>query len=54
MKIRLTLLAALLVALTGCAAPRTETAHAAWNGGVWNSTLGYHGPTNTMGPVGAK
>lgn len=21
-----------------------------WNGGIWNSVLGYHGPSNTMDP----
>lgn len=23
-----------------------------WNDGVWNSVMGYHGPSNTMGEAG--
>jgi hypothetical protein len=35
--------------LAGCAAPPTHTARAEpWNGGVWNSVLGYHGPGNAI------
>lgn len=36
--------------LAGCAAPDVAVAphpHQ-WNGGVWNSVLGYHGPTNAI------
>jgi hypothetical protein len=40
----------LAAALTGCAhAPAPQTANAEpWNGGLWNSVLGYHGPANEM------
>lgn len=43
------------VAMLGACAtgPATSSApkkdeHARWNGGVWNSVLGYHGPANEM------
>jgi hypothetical protein len=40
--------------LAACSAPPTyATDHAEWNGGVWNSVLGYVGPDNarvTGGP----
>jgi hypothetical protein len=52
MTTRIVLAAALLAALAGCATQRNEAY--AWNGGTWNSTLGYHGPTNTMAPVGPR
>ena len=54
-------LIALAAGLSGCAtgpessSARTKTAHAQerWNGGVWNSVLGYNGPANMMaGEVG--
>ena len=33
--------------LSACAAPPTYmTRNEPWNGGVWNSVLGYAGPTN--------
>jgi hypothetical protein len=38
-------LAALLAA---CAAPPARTANEPWNGGIWNSVLGYVGPANQM------
>lgn len=40
----------LIAALAACAhAPDEQDAHAQpWNGGVWNSVLGYHGPANAM------
>jgi uncharacterized lipoprotein YajG len=40
--------------LAGCAAPPTRTAaqepaaQQPWNGGIWNSVLGYVGPANQM------
>ena len=37
-------LAALLAALSGCA---THEDGGRWNGGTWNSVLGYHGPANS-------
>lgn len=40
--------------LAACSAPPTQaTHHQEWNGGVWNSVLGYVGPDNarvTGGP----
>lgn len=37
----------LAAALGGCAAvPSAPLQPEAWNGGVWNSMLGYHGPSN--------
>lgn len=40
------LLAAAALMLGGCALqPPAETA---WDGGTWNSVLGYHGPANAM------
>ena len=35
--------------LSACAAPPPTyaTRNEPWNGGLWNSMLGYHGPTNT-------
>jgi hypothetical protein len=40
----------LAAALSACAnAPGTRSASAEpWNGGVWNSVLGYHGPNNVI------
>jgi hypothetical protein len=54
-------LAALVSMLGACATgPATSSApkkQAHWNDGVWNSTLGYHGPANAMsmafGPAGS-
>jgi hypothetical protein len=52
-------LLAIALALGGCAsAPPAHDVAAAdsqWNGGVWNSVLGYHGPANAVvvgGPSG--
>lgn len=45
----------LAAALAGCAGPATtEVAATAtpWNGGTWNSVLGYHGPTNARDMAG--
>jgi hypothetical protein len=45
------------IALMGLAALLSACAHAPaqsqasaepWNGGIWNSVLGYHGPANVM------
>jgi hypothetical protein len=39
----------LAVVLAACSAPPTRTAQKEpWNGGVWNSVLGYVGPANQM------
>jgi len=36
-------------ALAACAHPPTgASVHEPWNGGIWNSVLGYHGPYNVM------
>jgi hypothetical protein len=36
--------------LSACASPRSEQqAMEPWNGGIWNSVLGYVGPYNQMG-----
>ena len=43
---------ALAALLSGCASTTTTHEHARWNGGVWNSVLGYHGPANTMADAG--
>lgn len=33
--------------LSACATPPTYmTSNEPWNGGIWNSVLGYHGPNN--------
>ena len=57
--IRWIALLAAAVALAGCAhAPATQHVAAAdsqWDGGIWNSVLGYHGPANAVvvgGPSG--
>lgn len=44
-----------LAALAGCASPPVvmQSPDARWDGGVWNSVLGYHGPTNVL-VAGAK
>lgn len=35
--------------LSACSAPPVHVTHnEPWNGGVWNSVLGYHGPSNAM------
>ena len=35
--------------LGGCShAPAQQAAGEPWNGGTWNSVLGYHGPSNAM------
>jgi hypothetical protein len=40
-------LAALLAACShGPVQPQGSTAAQDWNGGTWNSVLGYHGPAN--------
>ena len=53
-KITWILLLAASAALSACAhAPASNAApqqQARWNGGVWNSVLGYQGPANTMSP----
>lgn len=38
---------ALAAALAGCAS-QPSASDTAWNGGTWNSMLGFHGPTNSM------
>lgn len=40
----------LAAVLAGCAATDVpkRTVGERWNGGVWNSVLGYHGPDNAM------
>ena len=57
--IRWIALLAAALALGGCAsAPpvqRATVADSQWNGGIWNSVLGYHGPANGVvvgGPSG--
>lgn len=37
-----------VAALAGCGnlPPAHSTDHARWDGGIWNSVLGYHGPAN--------
>ncbi|WP_298923320.1 hypothetical protein [uncultured Ramlibacter sp.] len=56
-KIRLAALAGAIATLTACASvpPATDTSTAGasptahvWNGGVWNSMIGYNGPSNSM------
>lgn len=52
---RLFALAALAALLAGCAGVPPTTATASlqrWDGGVWNSVLGYHGPANAMAGAG--
>lgn len=50
-------LLACVAALAACAnTPSDPSAPRAWNGGIWNSTLGYIGPANTVvvgGPSGS-
>ena len=42
-------LLATVALLSACAAPATHvTQKQPWNGGIWNSTLGYVGPANVM------
>ena len=42
-------LIALAALLSACAAAPTEVgASQPWNGGIWNSVLGYIGPNNVM------
>ena len=42
-------LAALVALLSACAAPPVHTTeNEPWNGGIWNSVLGYIGPNNVM------
>jgi hypothetical protein len=38
----------LAAVLAGCGnlPPAQSTAQAEWDGGIWNSVLGYHGPAN--------
>lgn len=39
----------MVVLLSACAAPATQSAQRQpWNGGIWNSALGYVGPANVM------
>lgn len=44
-----------LAALAGCASPAVvaQADGGRWDGGVWNSVLGYHGPANVVN-TGAK
>ena len=58
MLIRWIALLAAALALGGCASAPVQQATVAdsqWNGGIWNSVLGYHGPSNAVivgGPSG--
>lgn len=65
MKLQLIVLACMTGLLSACSSAtlRQDTPQAAsgnvrgtsgsiWNGGVWNSVMGYHGPSNTMGEPG--
>lgn len=45
-------LAALLAACSSTPAPVAQSQP--WNGGTWNSVLGYHGPTNAMAAATAR
>ena len=44
-------LLAVLAVLAGCAS-QPSASGTPWNGGTWNSVLGYHGPSNSMSSVG--
>lgn len=49
MRCKWIVVAAAAALLTACAAPPERTAQREpWNGGVWNSVLGYVGPANVM------
>ena len=51
MLIRWIALVAVALALAGCAgSPQLQhtAADSAWNGGIWNSVLGYVGPASSM------
>jgi hypothetical protein len=37
-----------LIALLGACAHPAGQAPEPWNGGIWNSVLGYHGPASAM------
>ena len=56
--IRWIALLAVALAVVGCAGTppvHTAAADSQWNGGTWNSVLGYHGPANAVvvgGPSG--
>ena len=39
-------LACAAFALAGCSSMRTS--EGPWNDGIWNSVLGYHGPTSAL------
>lgn len=42
-------LAGLAALLAACSTAPTPVGQSQpWNGGTWNSVLGYHGPTNVM------
>lgn len=42
-------LAAMVALLSACAGAPVHTTQAEpWNGGIWNSVLGYIGPNNVM------
>lgn len=48
-------LAGLAALLAACSSTPTAVAeHQPWNGGTWNSVLGYHGPTNAMAAPTAR
>ncbi len=36
----------LVATLAACSHGPAQPEAAAWNGGIWNSVLGYHGPDN--------
>jgi hypothetical protein len=49
MTARYIVLLGLAAALAGCAfAPASPADQGAWNDGIWNSVLGYHGPASAM------
>ena len=37
-----------LALLAGCAMTQEPSGPHAWDGGIWNSVLGYHGPDNAI------
>lgn len=48
---RLFALACMAATLAACSGAPVHNApvRGPWNGGVWNSVMGYHGPDNSMG-----
>jgi hypothetical protein len=49
---RILIACGLLAVLAGCANSPSRPPQTTWNDGIWNSVLGYRGPSNDAGSSG--